>query len=116
MKPIIVNKNFKVPLKVRKNVLEHLKRLESSKIICRSESTYSFPAFIIPKKNNKILLVVGYRELNKHTLTKSYSFPNLYEEFIDLHGPKIFSQLDLFKGIAISLLIIKTLLRLHLQY
>ena len=43
-------------------------------------------------------MCVDYRELNKRTLKNRYPMPRINDLFDQLHGAKIFSQLDLATG------------------
>ena len=61
-------------------------------------TNYSSPAFTIVKGNGDIRLLNDYRNLNKVTKQENYPFPNIQEQFADLHGAIVFSKLDLTKG------------------
>ncbi|KAG0442648.1 Transposon Ty3-G Gag-Pol polyprotein [Dictyocoela muelleri] len=97
-KKIIQHKGYSVPFKYKQSVKEHLKDLISKKIIRRSKSYFSSPAFVIPKPDMSIRLVVDYRALNKITESQQFPYPKLKDQFYDLKGSKLFSKIDLHSG------------------
>ncbi|KAG0435968.1 Retrovirus-related Pol polyprotein from transposon opus [Dictyocoela muelleri] len=91
-------KVYPVPIHLKGDVKNHLKELEEQKIISKKEVLYASPAFPVRKKNNKIRLVIDYRELNKCTEPFEIAFPTISEIFSSLNGSKIFSSIDLNQG------------------
>ncbi|KAG0419306.1 Transposon Ty3-I Gag-Pol polyprotein, partial [Dictyocoela roeselum] len=95
---IFKKKPYKVPIHLISATKKEIEKLLQMKIIRKSESENSSPAFPIPKKNNDIRLVVDYRELNKITEPDHFIFPKISEIYNELHGSTIFSQIDLNMG------------------
>ena len=87
-----------MPLALRDLTEKHLDKLEEYDIITKSNSDYCCPAFVLPKKPSGIRLVVDTRSLNAVTKPENYPFPALHEQLLDLHGAKVFTQLDLSQG------------------
>ena len=91
-------KNYTVPLGLKNNVNEHLKKLLETKIIKRSNAYNTSPTFVILKKNKDLRLVTDFRELNQCTIKKSYPIPKISNLLNQLNNKKIFSQIDLKAG------------------
>lgn len=101
--PLITNqpifcKPFQTPLKLKTKLQLEIRRLLDNNIIKPSNSYFASPAFPILKPNGEVRLVVDYRKLNKQTISESFPFPNLKDQFFGLRGSKIFSQIDLNQG------------------
>ncbi|KAG0436138.1 Transposon Tf2-9 polyprotein [Dictyocoela muelleri] len=95
---IVQHKGYSVPIKCKKVVEKHIRDLISNKIIRRSKSYFSSPAFIIPKPDKTVRLVVDYRELNKITQSLQFPYPKIRDQFNDLKGAQYFSKIDLHSG------------------
>ncbi|KAG0440595.1 Retrovirus-related Pol polyprotein from transposon [Dictyocoela muelleri] len=80
------------------NVNKEIQYLLENKIIRKSNSKYSFPAFPILKSNGRVRLVIYYRKLNAITLKESYVFPTISEILTQLHKYSVFSKIDLNLG------------------
>ncbi|KAG0420428.1 Retrovirus-related Pol polyprotein from transposon [Dictyocoela roeselum] len=91
-------KEYSIPIHLRDDIKEHLKKLEELNIIVKRKIKYASPAFPIKKKNNKIRLVIDYRELNKCTIPIEITFPALTDILHSLNGSKVFSTIDLNNG------------------
>ena len=91
-------KPFSVPLKLKKELDNELRRLLKEGIIRESISPFSSPAFIIPKKDGSIRLVIDYRKLNSITIKEQYPLPRIEDILNQLEGSKRFSQIDLNAG------------------
>ncbi|KAG0437535.1 Retrovirus-related Pol polyprotein from transposon 17.6 [Dictyocoela muelleri] len=96
--PIIFKKQYPVPFALREKAKSNLKELVEKKIIRKSNSYFSSPAFFIRKKNGELRLVVDYTNLNKVTVKETFPCPNLQECLIDLSNSNIFSSIDLNMG------------------
>ena len=95
---IATQHEYMVPLAKRDIVKEHIKELENKKIIRRSKSNFCSPAFIIPKPDGDIRMVVDYKNLNKITKNMYYPFPRIEEQFLHIDGSKWFSKIDIRMG------------------
>ena len=68
-------------------------------IIRRSNSAYSSPLHLVPKKDTgKFRLVGDYRALNLHTVPDRYPTPSVQSLLHRLSGSTIFSKIDLIKA------------------
>ncbi|GFT54653.1 retrovirus-related Pol polyprotein from transposon opus [Trichonephila clavipes] len=64
-----------------------------------SSSNYASPLHMVPKKGTFDWRPVGdYRALNAQTIKDKYPIPCLADFTANLHGSKIFSQVDLVKA------------------
>ena len=95
---IINPKQYSVPTKFEPEVRKHLSELLSLGIIRHSSGRWNSPAFPIFKKNGEIRLVIDYRALNEITESRFCPIPNISEEFFNIGGASVFSQIDLRMG------------------
>jgi hypothetical protein len=65
------------------------------KIIEPSDSWFSSPVILVPKKGGKLRFAIDYRELNKCIEDDKYTIPNVEVSLSALHGNKFYSALDL---------------------
>jgi hypothetical protein len=72
--------------------------LEAAGIICHSDSAWSSPLHMVPKKNCDWRPCGDYRRLNMATVPDRYPLPSLADFANKLHGCKYFSVIDLVKG------------------
>ncbi len=70
----------------------------AAKIIKRSNSQWSSPIVIVPKKDGTKRFCVDYRQLNKILKMNSYPLPNIGDIWPALHGATMFTTLDLKSG------------------
>lgn len=64
----------------------------------RSESPWSSPLHMVPKKNNEWRPCGDYRELNARTVPDNYPVKHIQDFTNNLHGCKVFSKIDLVKA------------------
>ncbi|MGL4373743.1 MAG: reverse transcriptase family protein, partial [Turicibacter sp.] len=95
---IVQSKPYPIPYALRNAVDLEIDRLLKEKIIRKSRSNYSSPAFPIIKRNKNIRLVVDFRKLNSITLKETFPFPDVLDEIQSITPGNIFSQLDLSSG------------------
>jgi Reverse transcriptase (RNA-dependent DNA polymerase) len=67
-------------------------------IVRRSDSAWSSPLHMVPKKNGTWRPCGDYRRLNLATVPDRYPLPSLADFANKLHGCKFFSVIDLVKG------------------
>ena len=76
-----------------------LAKLKENKLIISSNSIWSFPVVLVPKKNNDWRMCVDYRQLNNVTIKDSYELPLIDEIFMFIgKNAKVLSTIDLFSG------------------
>ncbi|KAG0439168.1 Transposon Ty3-I Gag-Pol polyprotein [Dictyocoela muelleri] len=88
-------KEYSVPIHIKGEVESHLEELMKLDLITKKKVDIASPAFPIRKKNNKIRLVIDYRELNKINIPMEIKFPTIAEILQSLCGSKVFSSIDL---------------------
>lgn len=94
----VTKKPYPIPLKHIKAVKDEIIKLQEMNIIRPSTSNYASPAFLIPKKNGEMRLVIDYRELNQKTIKLGYPFPNMHNLLGNLTENTIYTILDLNLG------------------
>ena len=82
-------------LAVAKAEIDKLVKLGVAK---RGKSEYASPLMVAPKPDGGWRVCGDYRRLNAQTTDDKYPVRSLQDFTTDLHGKKIFSKIDLFKG------------------
>lgn len=72
--------------------------METAEVIEPSQSPYSFPLVLAPKKNGELRPCIDYRQLNLKTVKDVYPLPRIDDTLDALHGAKYFTCLDLKSG------------------
>ena len=67
-------------------------------VIVPSESPYSSPIVMVPRKDGTIRMCIDYRKLNEITTKDAYPLPRIGETIDALQGAGYFSSLDLASG------------------
>lgn len=99
----IYSKLYRYPQKYKEEVDSQIKEMLSQGIIRNSNSPYSAPIWIVPKRldasgKQKFRLVIDYRNLNLITIADKFPIPNI-DEILDKMGKAMyFTTLDLAKG------------------
>ncbi|XP_053739631.1 uncharacterized protein K02A2.6-like [Synchiropus splendidus] len=94
--PPVRQKLRRLPLSVRNEVTEELKRLLHEGIIERVDaSEWVSPLVVVRKRGGKIRLCVDLREPNKSVIMDCYPLPHMEDLFSELAGATHFSQIDL---------------------
>ena len=84
-------------------ILKQVGELIEGKIVEPSNSPYSSPLWIVPKKadsqgKSRWRMVIDYRNLNEKTIGDAYPLPNITEILDQLGSAKYFSVFDLASG------------------
>ena len=80
-------------------IKEELTKLLNKGLIAPSQSPWSSPVVLMPKKNGKWRLCIDYRRLNELTIKDAYSIPFIEEILFSIGGKvEAISTLDLFSG------------------
>lgn len=99
----IYTKTYRYPEIHRDEVSKQINQMLDSKIIRPSDSPYSAPIWVVPKKKDasgteKWRIVIDYRKLNEVTINDKFPIPNI-EDILDKLGRSMyFTTLDLAKG------------------
>lgn len=99
----IYTKSYRYPYIHRNEVETQIREMLNDNIIRHSNSPYSAPIWIVPKKTDasgktKWRLVIDYRKLNEVTIDDKYPIPNIDEILDKLGRCQYFTTLDLAKG------------------
>lgn len=99
----IISKSYRYPYIHKREVEGQIQEMLQNNIIRHSNSPYSAPIWIVPKKadasgKNKWRLVIDYRKLNEVTIDDKYPIPNIDEILDKLGRCQYFTTLDLAKG------------------
>ena len=93
--PPICQKAYRMPLTKRAVVDQMLREMLHDEIIRPSNSAYSSPILLVPKKDGDSRLCVDYRKLNAVTEQDAYPLPIIQDIFDLVGGSSIYSTLDL---------------------
>ena len=88
----------RLPFSVRKEVSEHLRRMEKAGVIRPSNSPWASPIVLVRKKDGTHRFCVDYRGLNEVTKADTFPLPRITDLLDQLAGTKYFSTLDLASG------------------
>lgn len=91
-------KPYRCNLENRKTMKETVDEWRECGIVRDTSSSYSSPAFLVPKATGEKRLVVDFRRLNAQTERKTFPIPHIDDCFELLTGSKIFCTLDLMSG------------------
>jgi hypothetical protein len=99
----IYTKSYRYPFVHRQEVKDQIEKMLSQGIIRPSESAWSSPIWIVPKKadasgKQKWRLVIDFRKLNEKTIDDKYPIPNISDVLDKLGKCQYFTTLDLASG------------------
>lgn len=97
-KDVFVKKTYPVPLAKLEAAQREIDRMLEWGIIESSESEYSNPLLVVPKKNNAVRLCLDARNLNKIIIPDRESTRPMDEILSKFNGCKCLSSLDLSSG------------------
>ena len=90
---------YRVPHSKRVKLEEEVQGMLNQGIIEDSDSPWSSPLLLVPKKDGSWRPVVDYRQLNKLTVSQPYPVPMIKELLMDINrNSTIFSSIDLKSG------------------
>ena len=101
-KPVFT-KNYRYPYAHKQEVKEQINKMLDQGIIRPSDSPWSAPVWVVPKKLDasgiqKWRIVIDYRKLNEKTIKDRYPLPNITDLLDQLGKCKYFSTIDLCSG------------------
>lgn len=96
-------KPYRLPHAQKTEINKQIEKLLSDNIIEPSNSQWSAPLLIVPKKtgpdgNKKWRIVIDYRQLNKRIEDDKFPLPCIEEILDSLSGATYFTHLDLYQG------------------
>lgn len=99
----VYTKTYRYPFIHKREVENQIKKMLDQKIIRPSNSPWSSPIWVVPKKidasgEQKWRVVVDYRRLNEKTIDDRYPLPNITDLLDKLGKCQYFSTLDLASG------------------
>jgi hypothetical protein len=99
----IYTKSYRYPFIHREEVRNQITKMLEQNIIRPSESAWSSPIWVVPKKmdasgKQKWRLVVDFRKLNEKTINDKYPIPNIADVLDKLGKCQYFTTLDLASG------------------
>lgn len=99
----VYTKSYRYPFVHREEVSSQINKMLEQGIIRPSESAWSSPIWVVPKKvdasgKQKWRLVVDFRKLNEKTINDKYPIPNITDVLDKLGKCQYFTTLDLASG------------------
>lgn len=96
-------KSYRYPYVHRQEIREQISKMLEQNIIQPSDSAWSSPIWIVPKKSDasgkvKWRIVIDFRKVNEKTLDDKYPIPNITDVLDKLGKCQYFSTLDLASG------------------
>lgn len=99
----VYQRAYRLPQIQREEVKRQINEMIHKGIIRYSDSPWSSPVHLVPKKLDKDevqkwRMVTDYRKLNEQTRSDKFPLPNIEDIFSQLNGNQILSTLDLTSG------------------
>lgn len=99
----VFTKSYRYPFIHKQEVQDQISKMLRQNIIRPSESAWSSPIWVVPKKadasgKTKWRLVVDFRKLNEKTIDDKYPIPNINDVLDKLGNCQYFTTLDLASG------------------
>lgn len=94
----IYHRPYRMAIAERQVVQTKVKQLLASGVIRESESDYTSPILLIPKKTGDVRMCVDYRALNAITIKDRYPLPLIQDQLDKLTDKCYFTILDLAQG------------------
>ena len=89
---------YRYPYGQKSEIKRMVEEMLEAGIIRPSQSSYSTPMVMVHKADGSWHMYPNYRELNKITIKDKFSIPVINELLDELHGPVVFTKLDLHFG------------------
>lgn len=102
----IVNRRpYRLHPRDREAVRVYIKEMLDAGIIEQTDSPWSSPCILVPKKNGKLRLCTDFRAVNENTIAQRFPIPLIQDQIARLTGQKYFISLDAasgFYGISVN--------------
>jgi hypothetical protein len=93
--PPLAQRAYRAPLLRRRLIDEEIDKMLRDGVIRPSQSPWSSPVLVVPKKGSGARVVVDYRRLNSVTKRDQYPLPYIQEIFDTVGNGCVFSTIDL---------------------
>lgn len=99
----VYTKSYRYPFVHKKEVQEQIAKMLENNIIRPSQSPWSSPIWVVPKKQDasnkeKWRIVIDYRKVNEKTIDDRYPIPNINDILDKLGKCQYFTTIDLASG------------------
>ena len=95
---VVYRRPYRLHPRDRDAVRGYVKELLQAGIIEESNSPYSSPILLVPKKNGMMRMCTDFREINSNTLPERYPIPLIQEQLTRLADQNYFIGLDCASG------------------
>ena len=89
---------YRVPYSQKEIIEQEVEKMLSQGIVEPSNSPWSFPLLVVPKKDGSNRVVVDFRRLNENTITDPYPMPSMRDLLSTIGENTVFSVIDLLQG------------------
>jgi len=89
---------YRIPHAYRARMQREIEDMLKSGVIEPSNSEWSFPLVVVPKKDGSLRICVGYRKLNSLSQADAYPMPRIDDLIDRLGNARFITTLDLTKG------------------
>ena len=89
---------YRQPFHLRTEAQRQVEEMLDAGVIAPSNSPWSSPMILVPKKNEKLRFCVDFRRLNDCTTKDAYPIPRIDDALDSLGGSRYFTTLDLASG------------------
>lgn len=98
----VFTKNYRMPHSQKNEIAKQVNKLLKNDLIEPSQSPYSSPIILVPKKSNNTekawRLCIDYRKVNKQLVADKFPLPRIDDVLESLGKARYFSVIDLFNG------------------
>ncbi|CAO4382500.1 unnamed protein product [Caenorhabditis nigoni] len=87
-----------IPLAIRPEIKEMIRKMLKQGVIRESRSPWSSPVVLVKKKDGTVRMCIDYRRVNKVVKNNAHPLPHIESTLQSLVGKKIYSTLDCLAG------------------
>lgn len=96
--PPVRSRPYRMPRAQYEEARKQIDEMLQNGIIRQSNSPYSAPVLLVPKKNGKSRFCVDFRALNERTVKDPFMLPRIDSTIDELHGSTWLTNLDFLNG------------------